>query len=51
MVLLGNVALRLRLREELTGKKLLWDGGAMRFSNSETANTFLRREYREGWTL
>jgi predicted dehydrogenase len=51
VVLLGNVALRLKLREELTGKKLLWDGPAMRFTDSDTANTFLRREYREGWTI
>jgi hypothetical protein len=50
-VLLGNVALRLKLREELTAKKLLWDSAALRFSNSTEANQFLRREYRAGWTL
>ena len=50
-VLLGNVALRLRMREEMTGKKLLWDGPNLRFTNSEEANKFLRREYRTGWTL
>jgi predicted dehydrogenase len=50
-VLLGNVALRLQMREELTLKKLLWDGPAMRFTNSEAANKFLRTEYRKGWTL
>jgi Oxidoreductase family, C-terminal alpha/beta domain len=50
-VLLGNVALRLKLREELTRKKLLWDGPALRFANSENANRFLRRSYRDGWTL
>ena len=50
-VLLGNVALRLQLREELTGKKLLWDSAALRISNSEAANQFLRREYRAGWAL
>ena len=50
-VLLGNVALRMQLREELTTHALLWDPAALRFTNSETANGFLRREYRKGWTL
>ena len=50
-VLLGNVALRSQLREELTGKKLMWDSGALRIANSEKANEFLRREYREGWSV
>ena len=51
VVLLGNIALRPQLREELTTKKLLWDGPNLRFTNSELANSFLRREYREGWTV
>src|SRR4029077_8572506 len=50
-VLLGNVALRLKLREQLTSKKLLWDSAAMQFSNSTEANGYLRREYRQGWVL
>jgi hypothetical protein len=50
-VLLGNVALRLQMREELTRRKLLWDATHLRFTNSEAANKFLRREYRAGWTL
>jgi predicted dehydrogenase len=50
-VLLGNVALRSQLREDLTLMKLLWDGPGLKFSNSEAANKFLRREYRAGWTL
>jgi hypothetical protein len=50
-VLLGNVALRSQLREDLTLMKLLWDGPSLKFSNSEAANKFLRREYRTGWTL
>jgi predicted dehydrogenase len=50
-VLLGNVALRLKMREEVTKKKLLWDPLNLRFTNSETANQFLRREYRRGWDL
>jgi predicted dehydrogenase len=50
-VLLGNVALRLQMREEMTTRKLLWDGAAMKFTNSNEANKFLKREYREGWSL
>jgi len=51
VVLLGNVALRLQLREELTKRKLLWDGSTMKFTNFGPANQYLRREYREGWAL
>jgi predicted dehydrogenase len=51
VVLLGNVALRPEMREELTTKKLLWDGPNLTFTNSESANRFLRREYRNGWSL
>jgi predicted dehydrogenase len=51
VVLLGNIALRPELREELTTKKLQWDGANLRFTNSETANRFLRREYRAGFEL
>jgi hypothetical protein len=50
-VLLGNVALRLQMREELTRQKLLWDAAALRFTNCDQANQFLRRDYRAGWTL
>jgi predicted dehydrogenase len=51
VVLLGNIALRPELREELTAKRLLWDGPNMRFTNSTVANKFLKREYREGYAL
>lgn len=51
VVLLGNVALRPELRDELTQHNLAWNGPELRFTNSETANRFLRREYRTGWTL
>jgi predicted dehydrogenase len=50
-VLLGNVALRVQLRQELVGKRLHWDPAAFAFTNSTKATTFLRREYREGWEL
>jgi len=51
VVLIGNVALRMQMREELTHKKLLWDASSMRFTNSEEANKHLRSEYRQGWSL
>lgn len=51
VVLLGNVALRPEMKEKLTRTKLLWDGEKMEFTNVHEANQFLRREYREGWTL
>jgi hypothetical protein len=43
-VLLGNVAIRV-------GVKLLWDPEHMRFPNFPDADAFIRREYREGWSL
>ncbi|MGO8929705.1 MAG: Gfo/Idh/MocA family protein [Limisphaerales bacterium] len=50
-VLLGNVALRVQLREDLTLYKLLWDSAALKFTNLEEANKFVRNEYRAGWSL
>lgn len=50
-VLLGNVTLRVQLREDLTRFALRWDPVAFRFTNLEEANAFLRREYRSGWNL
>ncbi|MCB9784199.1 MAG: Gfo/Idh/MocA family oxidoreductase [Candidatus Omnitrophica bacterium] len=41
---LGNVAYR-------TGKKIEWDAKEMRVTNAPEAERFVRREYREGWTL
>ncbi len=51
VVLLGNVALRPELREKMNRTKLHWDGPEMKITNIPEANEFLRREYREGWTL
>lgn len=42
--LLGNIAMR-------TGKVLEWDGPNMKITNDETANRYLHRDYRDGWTL
>ena len=50
-VLLGNVALRVGLREKLTRYRLQWDGANLRFTNLDEANACLRREYRQGWSL
>lgn len=50
-VLLGNVALRVGLRESLTRYRLQWDAAALRFTNLDEANKYLRREYRAGWSL
>ncbi len=43
-ILLGTIAQRV-------GTQLNWDAKAMRFTNSEAANQYIRREYRQGWTL
>ena len=42
LVLLGNVAIR-------AGKKLEWDGAALRAKNCPEAARFIRRPYRKGW--
>jgi len=41
---LGNVAFR-------AGKRLEWDAAAMKFPNAPEADSYLAREYREGWSL
>ncbi len=50
-VLLGNVALRVQLRELLTRKGLQWDSANLKFTNLPEANEFVRRDYRPGWSL
>ncbi len=50
-VLLGNVALRVGLRERLVRYRLQWDPVAFKFTNLDEANQYLRREYRSGWSL
>jgi len=44
-ILLGNVAAL------AGGRKLEWDGPNMKATNMPEANRFLRRTYREGWSL
>ncbi len=45
-MVLGVVALRAG-----QGKKVLYDGANMKFTNAPDANQFLTREYRKGWEL
>ena len=59
-VLMGNLAIRSYMlkrkgannRDEFYGrKKLLWDGASMKITNFDEANQFVKRTYREGWSL
>lgn len=55
-ILMGNLALRSWDLKDSDGhfsgrKKLLWDAAAMKVTNFEAANQFVKREYRKGWTL
>ncbi len=43
-ILLGNVAAR-------AGARLEWDGEGFKVTNVRSANKYLRRKYRTGWTL
>ena len=60
-ILMGNLAIRswqmknpkLKGWEDkyLGRKKLLWDAENMKVTNFDEANQFVRREYRDGWSL
>ena len=60
-ILMGNLAIRSHDIRYPSGKdrfdypgrniKLLWDGDAMKITNFEDANAFVKREYRDGWSL
>ncbi len=62
-VLMGNLAIRsYDIRKATEGKdneftypgryiKLLWDGENMRITNFDTANQFVKRDYKNGWSL
>ena len=45
MVLMGNLAVR------FPNRQLLWDGPNLQVTNDKDANAYVRRKYREGWTL
>ncbi len=59
-VLMGNLALRSYMLQEKDGrgrpmypgrKKLLWDAQNMKITNFDSANEYVMRQYRSGWTL
>ncbi|MET0462680.1 MAG: Gfo/Idh/MocA family oxidoreductase [Chitinophagaceae bacterium] len=60
-ILMGNLAIRswMMLNPRLKGwddkylgrKKLLWDAKNMKITNFDEANQFVKREYRQGWSL
>jgi hypothetical protein len=60
-VLMGNLAVRSYQMQVRSAdgrghsypgrKKLLWDAKNMKISNFDEANAFVKREYREGWSL
>jgi len=56
-ILMGNLALRSYLikgagEDNWPGrKKLLWDAVNMKITNFDEANAFVKRDYRQGWTL
>ena len=60
-ILIGNLALRSFLMKNPKGKgwddkylgrkRLLWDAKNIKITNFDEANQFVKREYREGWTL
>lgn len=45
MVLMGNLAVR------FPGRRLLWDGEKMAVTNDAEANGYVKRAYRDGWSL
>ncbi|MEE6187970.1 Inositol 2-dehydrogenase/D-chiro-inositol 3-dehydrogenase [Mycovorax composti] len=60
-VLMGNLAIRsaMMVNPKMKGwedkylgrKKLLWDAENMKITNFDEANQFVKREYRDGWSL
>jgi len=57
-LLMANLAIRgYDIQKEVNGKtkypgrsvKLLWDNDAMRITNFDDVNQFVKREYRQGW--
>jgi hypothetical protein len=51
VVLMGNVALQMDLREKLDRHKLLWDPQKRQFANLPEANAYLKKAYRSGWSI
>ena len=51
VVLMGNVALRMGLREDLTRIRLHWDQEQFKFTNSKEATEYVHKSYRDGWKI
>ena len=51
VILLGNIAVRMGKKLYEKGLKLYYDGPKMKITNLPEANKYIRRDYREGWTL
>lgn len=51
VVLMGNIALRMDMKEKMDRYKLIWDAKTKQFSNIPEANQYLHKSYREGWAL
>jgi predicted dehydrogenase len=51
VVLLGNIALRVEMREFVSRTDFMWDPEKFEITNVPEANQFLHVEYREGWSL
>jgi hypothetical protein len=51
VVLMGNVALRMGLREDLTRIRLHWDQEQFKFTNSKEATEYVHKPYRDGWKI
>jgi hypothetical protein len=61
IILMGNLAIRSWMIKNpnlkgwddkyLGRERLIWDASAMRVTNFKEANQFVKREYREGWSL
>jgi predicted dehydrogenase len=55
-ILMGNLAIRSHIFKDANGKfpgrkKLLWDAANMKITNFDEANQFVKRNYRQGWSL
>ncbi len=51
MILMGNLAIRSFYDGNEGRKKLLWDGKNMQITNYDPANEYVKRIYRDGWSL
>ena len=55
-ILLGSLAIRSFQTKDENGrfsgrKKLMWDAKNMTVTNHEASNRFVKRDYRDGWSL